>query len=118
MLVIPFDSLEEAGHLGQILSEDYAFGADGRDYLIAPKSSPAFGRQTTAWFKTFDEFPWLKAPVKSKERFFELRVYASHSEIEGMLKVEMFNEGEIEIFNRVGLNGGFLRAGSRRGKLT
>ena len=52
----------------------------------------------------------MKVPGKAKDpaqRFFELRVYESLSEMKGVLKVQMFNVAESAIFDKVGVNGVF-----------
>jgi hypothetical protein len=50
--------------------------------------------------------PQLALPefsAQKKPRLFELRTYESHSETAALKKIEMFNNGEIEIMRRVGL---------------
>jgi hypothetical protein len=102
----PFGSFEQMAGMSQALASDDTFLSAGSDYLSAPKSSPAYARIETSLMLAFEGFPGVVAPVEGS-RYFELREYQSHSEAKGILKVEMFNEAEIEIFNRVGLKGVF-----------
>ncbi len=85
---------------------DKAFLADGAEYLEVPKSSPAFLRIDSWLLLAFSGMPKLRQPAYSKNRttrIFELRTYESHSESKAVKKVEMFNAGEIEVMQDVGL---------------
>ena len=54
--------------------------------------------------RAFKGLPRLEAPPEeSSERVLELRIYESHNEHMARLKVEMFDEGEIELMQEVGL---------------
>lgn len=77
-----------------------------KKYLSTPKKDPAFTRIDSTLMVAFKGFPELADPEGDGggERFFELRVYESHDELKGRLKVEMFNEGgEIKLFKETGL---------------
>lgn len=85
---------------------DKTFLADGTEYLEVPKSSPAFVRIDSWLLLAFSGMPKLQQPAYSKARttrIFELRTYESHSEAKAVKKVEMFNAGEIEVMQDVGL---------------
>ena len=45
----------------------------------------------------------LEKPDTSKPPLLNLRIYESHNERAGKKKIEMFNKGELAIFQRVGL---------------
>ncbi len=53
----------------------------------------------------FTGMPRLTVPGsgEGKQRRFELRTYKSENELQAFLKLKMFNEGEIELFKKVGL---------------
>jgi hypothetical protein len=87
------------------LASDQEFLEAARDYLSLEKSDPAYSRIAVSTFKAFEGFPKLVAPAPDagSERFFELRIYESHSEMKAFMKVHMFNNGEIDIFNAAGL---------------
>jgi hypothetical protein len=55
----------------------------------------------------FDAAPVIQLPTKS-QRLFELRIYEGYSEDAVKRKVRMFNEGEIDIFKNVKINGVFF----------
>ena len=48
--------------------------------------------------------PNYNLPTKAADRVFQLRVYESPSAYAGKKKIEMFQQGELDIFHRVGLN--------------
>ena len=64
------------------------------------KNRPMFNRYATSLFDAFEGIPSLVKP-NSKNRFFELRTYESHSEDAFRRKVNMFNEGEIDLFEQL-----------------
>jgi hypothetical protein len=92
------------------LASDEAFLEQARDYLSYEKSDPAYTRISAAAFSAFKGFPKLIKPSADAEgdRYFELRIYESHSEYKAYMKVKMFNEGELDIFADVGLRGVFF----------
>jgi len=50
-----------------------------------------------------DGMPKLAVPDTGKPRLLNLRIYESHNERAGLKKIEMFNKGELAIFQRTGL---------------
>jgi hypothetical protein len=48
--------------------------------------------------------PKLEKPDTAKPHLLNLRIYESHNERAARKKIEMFNEHELPIFRRVGLN--------------
>ena len=101
-----FYSLERFASLGRTLSEDGVFMDAARDYLHTEKSSPAYERIESMLMKSFSGYPKIQTP-RQGDRIFELRTYESHNELKAFLKVEMFNEAELDIFRRVNLDGVF-----------
>ena len=57
--------------------------------------------------RAFDGKPKHSVPVTGS-RIFELRQYQSHNEYKAKLKVKMFNDGEIGIFDATGLKSVFF----------
>lgn len=80
----------------------------GADYLEVPKSAPAFERIDSWLLRAFAGMPRLAAPAFSKKRVptrvFEMRDYESHSEERALAKMDMFNAGEIEVMQEIGIN--------------
>ena len=85
---------------------DLDFLKAGAEYLISPKSNPAFERIDCWLMQAFAGMPNLELPAycrEKKPRIFEVRTYESHSELKALKKVVMFNEGEIDVMREVGL---------------
>jgi hypothetical protein len=88
-----------------------ALAAD-KAYAEANKAAEASGmlgfvRAETSLLRSFDGLPALEmpAPVERKApRVFELRTYESNSNATLARKIGMFNNGEIAIFRKTGLN--------------
>jgi hypothetical protein len=106
-LLTPFPSLDALATLEAALDKDDAFQREGKPYIDATATDPAYIRQESSLLAAFPQMPRLELPPGSAAkapRLFELRIYESPSERAHRLKVRMFAEmGEIEIFRRVGL---------------
>ena len=105
-MLTPFRSMEVFTGAPQALAGDNEFMANANEYLNTAKKQPGYQRIESTLMSAFTGFPQVKAPL-SGERIFELRIYESHNELKGHLKVEMFNEAELDIFEKVGLQGVF-----------
>ena len=92
------------------LASDQDFVETARDYLSYEQADPAFARISVSTFAAFSGFPKLATPPADNggERFFALRVYESHDELKALLKINMFNTGELDIFADTGLRGVFF----------
>lgn len=102
-VIIPFKSLSEFLNVQDKLEQDKVYNEMAKDYLNAPAAEPAYERIESSFLKAFAHMPSMEVPAK-QSRIFELRRYESASENAGKKKIEMFNEqGEIDIFKRVGL---------------
>lgn len=71
------------------------------------KNRPMFNRYKTSLYNAFEGMPNLVKP-NSENRFFELRTYESHSEDAYRRKVNMFNEGEITLFDELNFGSVFF----------
>ncbi len=103
------------------LMQDEEFLALGATFLEAPASKPAYQRMEVQLMLAFEGMPKLETPVDSPERVFQLRTYESPSVQTGLKKIEMFNQAEIEIFRKTGLNPVFFGqtlAGAKMPNLT
>jgi len=123
-VLLPHPSLESVETTGDRLMADKRFLRDGEKYLNLPMSDPAYARIESWLLRAFEGMPMLEQPAISKNkerRIFELRTYESQNLKAGKKKVEMFNNGEIDIFKRAGLNPVFYAEtliGQRRPNLT
>ena len=110
-VVIPYDSAEAMLTLEDKLSKDSEFASSANDYLSAGKGEEVFERVESSLLVGFKGMPRIRPPKAAKDpgkRFFELRIYESLNEMKGLLKVQMFNQGELEIFEKVGLRAVFF----------
>ena len=106
-VLLQYQDLHQYDGLKQFLAGDQAFLDAAGEYLGTEKSSPAYERKVSTLMQAFAAYPEVKVP-RSGNRIFQLRIYESHSEMKAWLKVEMFNEGEIDIFEKAGMNAVFF----------
>ncbi|MAT72978.1 MAG: NIPSNAP family containing protein [Planctomycetaceae bacterium] len=85
----------------QAMERDEKYRADAADYLAASKDDPAFVRIASELLLAFAGAPQV-IPPQQRPRLYELRTYESHSESKARRKIDMFNDGEIEIFGKCG----------------
>ena len=102
-VLITYPSMEEFSNLVEVLQKDKKYQTQAADYLNVPLKEPAYERIESSFMKAFSGIPRIEVP-DSGSRIFELRIYESHSELAGNKKVKMFNEGELEIFRKTGLD--------------
>lgn len=107
-LVVPFDSLDQYAGLNAHLTQDSEFHDDAGEYLFLPtKKDRAFERLESTLMKSFTGWPKV-TKAHEGDKIYELRDYESFSEYKAYMKVAMFNNGEIDIFNKTGLDGIFF----------
>jgi hypothetical protein len=102
-VLIPSTSIETLLSLDTLLGKDpeYVKGASG--FRDAPASAPAFVRSERSILSAFSGWQKLTAP-KLEKRIFQLRTYESPSQVAHTRKIQMFNEAEIGLFTKAGLN--------------
>lgn len=79
-----------------------------------PATDPGYLRRESSLLLAFAGLPRIEIPAQTnaqQPRLFELRTYESHSRQANRKKVEMFNDGEIAIFKRTGLQPVFFGEG-------
>ena len=104
---VPYKNLEQFAELPQQLAKDKAYLNNGKDYIDAAHDNPPYRRIETTLMRAFTGMPNFqesKVTGPKKDRVYELRSYESATEKQYLNKVQMFNEGEIEIFDRLGFN--------------
>lgn len=104
---IPYTRPEQFLTVPQTLENDTKYNENGRGYLNAPHDNPPYQRIETVILQAFEGMPRFKETGltnASSERVYELRSYESATEKLYKNKVKMFNDGEIEIFDRLGFN--------------
>jgi hypothetical protein len=105
-VLIPHASLDAFAASAGKLNGDAEYLKAGADYLQTAKKNPAFVRIDTWLLHAFTGLPKIELPAYSlerKPRIFEVRTYESHSEVKAQKKVDMFNDGEIDVMRDVGL---------------
>jgi len=107
-VLIPHPSLESVASVNAMLNAEPTIQSAAADYFgSSTKAAPAFDRIDTWLLLAFAGQPQLAIPVlrrEGKARIFELRVYESYSEAKALNKVAMFNAGEIEVMQQLGMS--------------
>jgi hypothetical protein len=96
-------SADHAATLSARLAADEDYAKAAKDYLSAPARDPVYTRIDSSLLSPIEGMPKLVKPDTAKPRLLNLRVYESHNERSARKKIEMFNQGELAIFRRVGL---------------
>ncbi len=96
-----------------------SFFSEAEEYLTAEPDEKPFKRIDSMLLYAFSGMPEMAIPGsgEGKKRLFELRTYESYSEMTAIIKVEMFNDGEIELFEKVGLPAVFYGSAVAGGNL-
>ena len=102
-VLIPTVSVEALVGLDAALGGDAGYVSAAAGFRDAPASAPAFERAERTLLGAFAGWPKLTAPKKGK-RIFQLRTYESPSQVAHATKIRMFNDAEIGIFTKHGLN--------------
>ncbi len=105
-MLIVYPTLEVLGNRNAALADDDVYQKAAAEFFAIPKKDPAYTRIESRLMKAFAGMPVTEPPATSKTgaaRIFELRIYESHNEDKARLKVEMFNEGEIDVMREVKL---------------
>jgi hypothetical protein len=105
MVLTPFSSLEEFESLNRKLQQDEAYQKAGKEYIEAPHDEPHYERIESFLLRAFSATPHLSVPDHDSlntSRVYELRSYESSTELLHRRKVEMFNEGESALFEKLG----------------
>lgn len=104
---VPYKNLKQFEELPSKLDQDKQYLLAGKDYIDAAHDNPPYRRIETILMRAFTGMPNFKESKVTgpkKDRVYELRSYESATEKQYLNKVKMFNEGEIEIFDRLGFN--------------
>jgi len=104
LLLIPYRSFADAEQFEQKLLSDSNFAKAEQEWN-KPRD-PGFVRYQNTLLRAFTGMPQINAPAprRSGKHIFELRTYESNDPETLRRKVQMFNEGEMQIFQRLGMN--------------
>ncbi|HUG09915.1 MAG TPA: NIPSNAP family protein [Opitutaceae bacterium] len=107
-VLIPHPSLKSWSDITASLNADPAVVAAGGAYFDpALADNPAYDRIDSWLFLAFAGLPRMVVPELTragKPRILELRTYESFNEVKALKKVDMFNAGEIDVMQQVGLS--------------
>ena len=104
-VLLPAPSAETLAMAETRLAEDPEYMRAGAAFLKAPAKEPAYERMESSLMRAFTGFPKLRVtPVTAQKgaRVFQLRTYESPGMQDHITKVEMFNSGEFDIFEKAG----------------
>jgi hypothetical protein len=101
-VLIPYERMDQFASVAARLRSDPEFQRASNEYLSALATDPVYERIESSLLLGIEGMPQIKVPAK-QPRLFNLRIYESHSEAAAKKKIEMFNQGELAIFKRVGL---------------
>lgn len=102
-VLIPYTAPDQLYTTPQKMAELPVYKENAAEYLNTSPNSPNYSRIENSFMIAFSGIPTMKVPTQS-ERIFEFRNYESFSEEAGQRKIAMFNEGELDIFYKTGLN--------------
>ncbi|MDR1673577.1 MAG: NIPSNAP family protein [Bacteroidales bacterium] len=95
--------------------KDQTFRNAAQPYFDTTAATPLYSNFESFLCEAFDVMPQMRRPDKERT-LFEYRIYHSPNEEANQRKIKMFNNGEINIFDRTGVNSvcyGAILAGSR-----
>lgn len=104
---VPFSSADQMLKLDEKLAKDKQYTAAGKEYIDAAHDNPLYNRYETVLLEAFAGMPGVKSPnlkAAPQDRVYELRSYEAATDKLHLNKVAMFNNGEIDIFDRLGFN--------------
>jgi hypothetical protein len=104
-VLIPSASLETLITADFRLEQDAEYLKAGAPFLNAPAKQPAYIRMESSLMLAFEGMPKLTVPSATSDhraRVFELRTYESPTDQDHRRKVEMFNSGEFDVFEKAG----------------
>jgi hypothetical protein len=107
VVFIPFGSLQEFEELPRLLDNDKTYQESGSDYIGAAYDHPCYERIESILLRAMSCLPQPGMPVdegSKSNRVYELRSYEAATELLYQRKVEMFNQGEGDLFIRLGFN--------------
>ncbi|BCS32246.1 hypothetical protein TBR22_A14560 [Luteitalea sp. TBR-22] len=114
-VLIRHRTLDSFVRVSTAINTDPSVVKAGATYLQVPKATPAFDRIDTWLYLAFAGQPTMTMPAHATSRVptrvFEMRDYESHSEERALSKMEMFNDGEIEVMHSLGMGPVFFGQG-------
>jgi len=104
LLLLPGPSADALAAANQALLADEAFLSAAGDAVKDPKKDPLYARMESSMMVAFDAIPKLERPTDAPGRIFQLRIYEAHNIVKASKKVDMFNNGELDVFRATGMD--------------
>jgi NIPSNAP len=104
-VLIPSTSVETLVTADLRLTQDKQFMAAAEPFWNAPASAPPYVRIESSLMIAFEGWPKLTPPAAAAQhgkRIYQLRIYESPTNQDHVRKVEMFHNGEFELFQKAG----------------
>lgn len=104
-LLVPSTSVETLVSAELRLMHDDEYRKAGEPFLTAAAKEPPFERIESSLMIAFEGWPKLVVPPVTSQkgaRVFQLRTYESPSIRDHQVKVDMFHNGEFEVFRKAG----------------
>ena len=105
-VLIPYESFEQYNQIYFKLKNDEVYSKSSSKLNSVENDKMPYTRYSVSHFYAFKDFPKIRKPGKGMS-IFEIRNYESPNDEAYLKKVDMFNNGEIDIFDEVGLNSVF-----------
>lgn len=106
-VLLPFDSINAFAGAAASLAADDAHQKAGETFLMAGRTNAPFVRYESSLLQAMEGQKKIALPTSTAEKkpwIFEMRTYFSPSDGKGKNKVDMFNAGEIQIMQEIGLS--------------
>jgi len=106
-VLIPFKSLDQFSGMSETLTKDKQYVTDAQEFINTAFDQPVYSRFESALMQAFTTMPTIRPPklqAGPSERIYELRDYEAATEKLGENKIHQFNNGELDIFDRLGFN--------------
>lgn len=104
LVLASYPSLAAVGQVHEKMMDDREFGKGFDEYNSM--SELGYIRMENSLLRAFDGMPFVAVPPsdgKRAARIFEIRTYESNNVKASLRKIKMFNDGEMEIFKRLGM---------------
>jgi hypothetical protein len=114
-LLFVYPDLMTYNEVRQAVWNDNDFQESARPFFETSAPNPVYSVYETYLCEAFDKIPEMRMPDKSRT-LFEYRNYYSPNEDANARKIKMFNDEEIDLFDKVGINSvcyGEILAGTR-----
>lgn len=98
-----YPSFKKYLEISEELNSNQEYLNAAKSYSELPAAKPVYERYETYLMEAFKSIPVLKTPGKNRQ-ILELRTYESYNEDAAKRKIAMFDDEELPLFEKVGLN--------------